>query len=98
MNHPTSTTLSIPAYKTYTLDYTTLHPVPQQTFQHAVLLPNTAVPSGPQMQFTPAVSYHWDCSSWDEEFHIEHHRDNLRKVEDLLLQLLRIIHGDLHGN
>ena len=98
MNHPTSTTLSIPAYKTYTLDHTTLHLEPQRTLQHAVLLPNTAVPSRPQMQFTPAVSYHWDHSPWDEEFHIEHHRENLRKVDDLLLQLLRITHSDLHGN
>ena len=77
MNHPTSTTLSIPAYSTYTLDHTKLHLEPQHTIQHAVLLPNN-----------------WDHLPWDEEFHIEHHRENLRKVEDLLLQLLRIIHGD----
>lgn len=93
MKHPTSTSLSVPAYATYTLDHTVVNPV-QQTFQHAVLLPNTAVPSRPQMQFTPSVTYQWDHLPWDEEFHIEHHRENLRKLDDLLAQLAQIAYGD----
>ena len=81
---------------TYTLDSTTLHPTPYQTLQHAVLLPDPALSHGYKMQLTPQPMPHvaqWDHLPWDEEFHIEHHRENLRKLDDLLSQLARIAYG-----
>lgn len=80
-------------YAAYTHNYASQAAHTKPTSTNAVLLPNLPVPFAQHLLQPLPAEAHWHHLPWDEEFHIKHHRENLRKLDDLLSQLARIAYG-----